>query len=59
MKRLFKKVIQFLFITLIVILENITKTINTFKLIYIILKKDYKEAKYTVKNGKYNIIFEY
>lgn len=50
------KIIQVLFISSVVLKENIAKIINTFKLMYILIKKDYKKA---YKNTNNMYVFEF
>jgi hypothetical protein len=57
--KVIKSVIIFLYVAGAVFLENIQKLVNTAKMLYIILRHDYKKATCTRKNGKFYIQFIY
>lgn len=55
--KMFKSIIQWLFIALYIVYDNIKKVLNTFKLLYIVITHKYQKASYTVNNNKLNFIF--
>lgn len=59
MSKCIKSVIIISHILLVVLLENMQKIYNTFKMFVLIFRKDYKKAYYTTKNGKLHITLIY